>query len=185
MKKILLLSLLIILSVKNYSQSKQDCKDFIKTNIESNSPLNNDIIYIYYGQEISKDDAEKFTGKNLSQNEYYNLLIINENIYTDEYKTKLYFQAFRICDLSGVSKVSINKKTSSKGVDYFEIHIYINTGYICTQYYIPELNKPENRKEISVGVKVDENTAKKIKKAIIALAKLYGSNSVIDGDELF
>lgn len=177
------LFLLFIANIQSiYSQTELDYKEYIKLNVESLPPLDNCNNNLIYGPDIRKVNADKITGKTLTTAEHDNLLIYGEEIYLDKTQSILILEIVRCCDLRAIRKVSTIKKTSTNGVVYYDIYIYLKEGGLGTEF---SDNKVTSITEFSIGVKTDETTAKNIKKAIIALAKLKGSIDVIDGDNLF
>jgi len=178
-------SLLILLVVycNTFSQTAQDYKDYIKLQAEAAPAFDTYTINIAFGNNITITDAERFTGKTLSQDEYENMFYYGSDIYIDNRKSKKIFETIKNCNLKGIRKVSTVKHVSNE-VSYWDITIYVKDGYLAKVWGSPN-NSTMFISEFAISVNTDEKTAKNLKKAIIELAKLSGALDVIDGDTLF
>jgi hypothetical protein len=182
LKFIIAISLLFIIK-NSISQTKQDYFEYVKEHVETSPALDNYLTYIMLGTSIPRDKINRFTGTNLSDEQYQNLFIYHSKVYKDEYKTNKMLELIRYCDLRGIRKVSSVKKSNSEGT-YYAITLYIKAGYLC-RVYKPEDLMPENQEDLLLHARINETTANNVKKALINLAKLAGSTNVIDGDALF
>lgn len=181
-KNLLVFTLLMFGFSLSYAQTVQDCHDFIRTNIESSPAFDNYINKIYFGQGLTKTDANKYTGKYLTDEEYKNLFVYSNQVYLDKRKIDMAFMVCRSFDLRGIRKVS-TVKTNSNNVDYYYVIVTLANNYKGYKY--STTGPIEEISELKIGVRTDDVTANKIKKAIIALSKLSGNTNVVDGDDMF
>jgi hypothetical protein len=182
MKKIILAITTLLFCQIVFSQTKTDYIEYIKSH-GMISYAYNVSIKLSFGYDISKFDANKFTGRSITDEEYKNLFVSDQTIYTEDKTPKVYTEIVSCFDLRGIRKVSTVKTQNDEGV-YYSILIYINNGYICNSWI--SLNnslKSDSKQEITI--KADETIANNVKKAFIELAKLCGAVNVIDGDNLF
>lgn len=160
-----------------YGQTKHDTKDFIIEKVTANSPLENYITYIFF-QNIFKSDAEKLSGKTLTEEEFDNILIFARDIYTDKSYNKSIAETIDIRDITKVSTTRTVEK-----INYYTITVYIGEKYYSKKYKYSSISGIEHEYLNKMEILISDNkeTAIKIKKAIIHLAKLYGVNAK-DGD---
>lgn len=179
-KYILMSALLISTSFLN-AQSMQDTKDYVKELVDNNTPLSNYQNALFFKENIVKSDADDIAGKNLSYEEYNNIIIYMREVFYEGRKGWLW-SVGETADLRDFDKIMIRKSQNKDKYAYY-IVVYLKGKYHKKKYNhvkgSPKEYKPLDKIEILIGD--DYETAKKIKKALIHLGKLSGSE-VRDGD---
>lgn len=160
-----------------YGQTKQETKDFIIEKVTVNSPLENYHSYIFF-QNIFEKDANKLAGKALTKEEFNNIFIFAIDIYSDKDNSESIAEVIDIRDITKVSTTRIVEK-----INYYIVTVYIGNKYYSKKYEYSSHSGDEYRylKKMEILISDNKETALKIKKAIIHLAKLYGANAK-DGD---
>ena len=145
------------------AQSKQDYFEYIVNQTEGSSSKSNYTTIVALGNQISKSDAEKFTGTRLNDDQYQNLFIVASEIYADKTKTNKFLEIIRTIDMSGIRKVTTKKSQNNEG-NFYQISIYVNDGFICREWGSND-RSAISIDHIDLNVRTDESTAINIKKA--------------------
>lgn len=184
LKTILLFTIVMSQILVSYCQTMKDTKDFIIEKIEANEPLSN-YDYAVFFQNISRDDAEEFAGRKLTDDEFGNLFICAREVYLGKNMTGgVAWLAAYVIDIRGITKVSTSRYTGEPKSMYL-ITVYLSDDYPVI-HFVQTSFKTEHKKILKMELSISDNSeiAQKIKRAIIHLGTLHGV-SVRDGDDLF
>lgn len=174
----------MLFPILSFSQTKQETKDFIKREVETNSAKGVSFSYAYFKEDLSKEETEQLIQTTLLSDVYNNMFLIKRKRY---YPAEFEGAEVHIIDIRDIVTISIDEYASNK----LWIRIYIrhkhsiNAGY--TYYESSKKGYKNDRKIDDPAISIEVNnreSAQRIKKAIIHLGKLYGI-TVTDGDNLF
>lgn len=182
MKKYILLFFLIATTHNlTIAQSLKDTKDFLKNIIGVSEPLPNYDNAMLFFEDVLKSDADRLSGKTLTQEEYENIIIFGRDVYMNGREGWLFSHA-ECADLRDLDKVSIIK-SENKGKYAYVIVVYFKGNYYKKKYVRTMNSQPkyEYLEKMNILINNDYEVALKIKKAIIHIGKLYGI-TVRDGD---
>lgn len=175
-----LLSLICLTQFKVHAQTIQDTKDFIIEQVKANEPHVNYKTAIFFN-DILKSDAERISNKALSQQEFENIFIYMRDVFWNSNHDNVMFTIANIIDIRDIVKVSTTRNTGKS--NYYNVSVYIGNNFYAKEY-VDMKDKPEAwnyLQKMEILIADNNDTAQKIKKAIILLGKLKGI-AIKDGD---
>jgi hypothetical protein len=177
MKKLYIyLSLISFISIN--AQSLEDTKDFLINEINSNPPQKNYTYSLYFKDNITPSDANLYSNKKLTNDEYENLFFFIYEISNNSGGYGISRGFF--LDIRDISKVTTTQIFSE---NYNKLTLYIENKYYAKEFTetMSTDAKWEYFSKFEIFISGDFSNLQKVKKALIHLGSLKGK-SVKDGD---
>jgi hypothetical protein len=182
MKRVTIITVLILSASLLIGQSLQDSKDFIYEKIGASPPLSNYSNRIFFSSNILRSDAENLAGRKLNEDEFKHLFIYIRDVYMDESMKGWAWSVAECVDIRGITKISATRVTSE--FIYNKITVYMDNRYLSNRWsksVASNQSKNEEMTKMEILISDDTNLANNIKRAIIKMGSYYGV-SIKDGD---
>jgi hypothetical protein len=174
---------LLLLSSLVFSQSTQDLKEYIKSNITRYPSGENIRNYAIFTDDILQLHLRVFTGKEVSDIEFQNIFIFGAEIHKgNSILNDVQAEFVATIDLRAIRKIETLQNPKSEPPNS-KLLLYLREGFLSKAFYKEDDN--EEVKELGgimeITIDNNENVTEKLKKAFIKLGENLNIN-IKDGD---
>lgn len=181
-RKFLIIGILF-LSTLTFSQSTQDLKEYIKSNITRYPSGENIRNYAIFKDDILQLHLQLFTGKEITDDVFPYIFIFGAEIHKgNSILNEVQAEFVATIDLRAIRKIETLQNPKSKPPNS-KLLLYLREGFLSKAFY-----KEENNEEVKdlggimeITIENNESVTKKLKKAFIKLGENLNIN-IKDGD---